>query len=1343
MKWGKSMDERISLLQAGHQELVLDGETIRIGSLIGAGALCLAYDAVRLEVVRTGSEERTVYHRIVLKEFYPEKNVSEEQTERFLSSYSNAARLGGEERTAAFVSVPFKCVSDNGKLYLMYAYDPGKTAEAVFNDHDTINYTLYDLFSLLYQAAESVARLHDYDEKMQAHGSLHLDLTPSNLLMMEEEKVKLFDMDSFVPVGAVRDGTYQIACSDGYMAPEQALQWRTRIGPWTDVFAIGSIAYRYLFHRGLDYAWQDADGSYQIDGERIRELLEEHCYENELEQAALSLCESFPDNAVRLLKEFLRKTLAYHYKKRYRNLREVQAVLKQLMGYASCRTLYIPEHFQENQTPVFGLEAVYKELEQAFCQRRGNAPVFISGPGGCGKSTLAKEFAKRHLSEYQTIAEVYTDSFDQALMQIEIANDDPLAMRTYTADPERYLHHRAEKISRLFSKKRLLLIVHDYDQRQLKYLDILMKTKADILVTSRCEWSDSGYREVKMKPDMLSLPAAEKLFLYHYQAELNSEEREDLKKLLSYVDYHPLTIELLARQMSFFEGEEMRPKQMLDRLCKNGIGGDGETFVYGKDSRNYQEKAVWDHLESFFKSAVDHAQLNEEELDVLRVMILFGRNEVSAEEVGKWTGDYADKKVILEQLKKRGWLCKYKTKYRMLYPMAEVLQKHSAAMPDTENSAAFINTFYEKKLEDCQTFAQREHLLEIAHTLWKRICLCAGKEEVYCNLLEECASRLAAGKRAQEAVEIGLKLTALTTNTPEEAASEMRCGSLYYECEDYSNALIHYERAYEIWSAQTDRTEDIGMVCSWIGRTLLKLGNAAEARGYFLKEKSIWGEQKPSARFYDLLGRNSVFLGETEDAAVYYEKALQIRKSRESSAESPGLFPEIDFTNPLASREEVLKFGAKLTDSLAEDPLDESDRIIAEYSMLSRLEHELGNRKKALKYAKESLDLQLEWLGEEHLYLADSFRWIAQLYREGGRKREAQQYEGRAFAILKTVLGTEAEETKDCEAALQMLESESLFSGLKRTVKSTAGKYKVVLSAAVPALCLILLSYGVWYHALTGGQNPASIWWELELQKINSHIGRDILGLIVMLAAAAAVPNIWKKWIPRWQLVTAAAVFGLSWMDMGITASGVAALFWWQMIQRVCRDANMWVLYIPYGFVGLLALIPTALGSGMGEAAVILGVQLILEAGYRRPAISFRIWKYTAIAVSLIFAAACIDTGAAAPRMMLYAVLYICLLYGICKAAKYAKGRNEMQAARIVFWYLAIELVRAAAEGKLNALPLRGAYGETSLIFWLILGILCSLCRRKQNQNKINLLYETEKIEKQREELYRYMNSVY
>jgi predicted Ser/Thr protein kinase len=232
----------------------------------GHGVVFLAFDPL-------------LRRRVALKVPRPEMLVTPEMRRRFEREAEAAARLDHPNL------VPVHEVGEAGPLcYLVTAYCSGPNLAAWLRQRVT-PLPPVDVARLLLQLAEGVAYMH-------AHGVLHRDIKPGNILLeFAESKLPITDLRAttgpcqeseitnlqaaiprltdFGLAKLAEDVTKQTRTGTvlgtlAYMAPEQANGRAALIGPPTDVYALGAVLYECLTGRPAFQGTTEADTLRQL-----------------------------------------------------------------------------------------------------------------------------------------------------------------------------------------------------------------------------------------------------------------------------------------------------------------------------------------------------------------------------------------------------------------------------------------------------------------------------------------------------------------------------------------------------------------------------------------------------------------------------------------------------------------------------------------------------------------------------------------------------------------------------------------------------------------------------------------------------------------------------------------------------------------------------------------------------------------------------------------------------------------------------------------------------------------------------------------------------------------------
>lgn len=680
-------DKSINCIEIGNKTILLDEKD----NWVGRGGTCLVYRAEIQGIDRNG---QPLNKKVILKEFYPilsdekaeyikrdksgrivisngVRNSQEyiEKRKRFETSYDRFVFFSSQDYTNNYVVRTIEKIdvgNENGdsSLYIIMDYDKAEGFDTFIASLPS----LYSFFSMMKKAAEAVSRFHKI-------GYLHLDLTPSNLLLFSEHTyVKVMDADSIVEKKEVED--IMLSYSDGYTAPEvlERDMWTLReYGEQADVFSLGAIIYRFVMGKRLEYVTEEVT----IDRNKAREYLEKFEYEEELENI-LSRREHCSRYVIKMIKEIIRNSIALNVDFRYENLDEMICRIEEVIQLIEPKQQYILENYHPNRCIVYGRKNKIKEIERKFNEQGeyGNSRIVcIKGIGGIGKSTLAKAYAMAHEDEYNTIVEIWASSARGAIFNTKIINENISDSAEYKRSEE-YYQSKKELLSKLMHKEKnkVLYIIHDYNEDNDNTYNDWKELGCDIILTSWNEWS---CKTVYLRTDDLSVNnasnAAVEMFEYYYKEnarDTNSdnwlkrldkiivEEKTDIQNLVCMLGYHPLAIKLLAKQMSYLSGKIERPSEKVREIELYGIEKEGIKFKFDSDKEGAgRTGTIREHLDLIFKIALTSDGLEQNEKTALRFMTIVPSNTgISVSRFSAWT-EMGDRGIYaLESLKRKGWL---------------------------------------------------------------------------------------------------------------------------------------------------------------------------------------------------------------------------------------------------------------------------------------------------------------------------------------------------------------------------------------------------------------------------------------------------------------------------------------------------------------------------------------------------------------------------------------------------------------------------------------------------------------------------------------------------------------
>lgn len=602
-----------------------------IAEEIGRGGSCIVYNGFYRD--RIGER-----HLVKIKECYPyrleiERDAGENLTpdlsckqtflaekQKFLEAYRKNTAL---KTTLGLV---------NSTANATNIYEYHNTCYVVMTEIEGRDYrseadeNLQSLFLHLRTLVRIVKKNHDC-------GMLHLDIKPENVLLIPEtkEQMVLFDFDSMVRKEKIQTqpNSWTFSVSDGYAAPELVRGKCSKICEATDVYAIGAIAFYKLFGRTPNAMDSAVGAIYDFSGMKWKDA-------------------RYQPVLFRLMQEFFHRTLAATVRRRYASVDEVLEILEKLIRESDVERVFLYHGFAYNTANFVGRENELRQIETIFSS--GQQVLFLSGMGGIGKTELAKRYAYLYGEEYRTIVFVpYQESIVQTVCgeDIHIHNVHREQSEEGLETEEEYFERKL-KILKEQTTKDNLIILDNFDVEEDEDLERFLECPCRFLITTREDFRDYDFCQIDVQ-QMEDINDVEALFAVYNPRSYEEEERGQIREILKLVEYHTMTVELIAKYLR--EAEE-EPYVLLEKMRMiEGITGTEEVSVKHRKDRKMQNQKVQEHLQALF----DLSGFSNVQLELMQSLSLLGYVRIARETFLSYV-PFAGAKEALDKLIRLGWV---------------------------------------------------------------------------------------------------------------------------------------------------------------------------------------------------------------------------------------------------------------------------------------------------------------------------------------------------------------------------------------------------------------------------------------------------------------------------------------------------------------------------------------------------------------------------------------------------------------------------------------------------------------------------------------------------------------
>lgn len=220
---------------------VLDGRYL-LGRVLGAGGFGVTYLGWDLnlgmklaikEYFPSGFGARDLDRSTVIPSTSQGREMFDRGLSRFLEEGQALAKFQGHPGIASVMNY----FPQNGTAYLVMKYEDGITLHEFLRQSGG---------RIDYQRAMSIAMpVMDALRAVHGQGILHRDISPDNIYINCGGQVKILDFGSAKHDLANQNKSTQLTLKRGY-SPEEQYRSSGKVGPWTDVYAMGATIYQAI-----------------------------------------------------------------------------------------------------------------------------------------------------------------------------------------------------------------------------------------------------------------------------------------------------------------------------------------------------------------------------------------------------------------------------------------------------------------------------------------------------------------------------------------------------------------------------------------------------------------------------------------------------------------------------------------------------------------------------------------------------------------------------------------------------------------------------------------------------------------------------------------------------------------------------------------------------------------------------------------------------------------------------------------------------------------------------------------------------------------------------------------
>ena len=614
---------------------------------------------------------------------------------------------------------------------------------------------------------------------------------------------------------------------------------------------------------------------------------------------------------------------------------------------SKCENILYPQYITDRPFDITrGFVGREERIQEIIKNIFSNKSTLISGMGGIGKTEIAKvvlhiiENTEVNVSGITDIAWINYDNADIKYCIITAFSD--------LYNMPNNIDKAWMEVLRIISEKRekLLLVIDnvesDMDENLLKLSDLQCR----ILVTGRVEFL-SSLKVISI--DELDEKSAVSLFCKYYTKNMDLYE---IKKILSLVEYHTVSIELLAK---IANNEELTLTEFHQKLVENGFRFSNEETAAGH-KRLRKERRIIEQLSHLFYLF----NLTEMMQNLLIKISVIPSLPFNFGEAQLWFGENNHKRI--NKLVELGWLQKNEMNRKRTYAMHSVVAaaiREQAKDKLYEKCRDFIVVITkELKYEQDENGSEKKHLI---HFSWSISDLLNDhfSDEVDADFLYRLACVYFAVANYKQALTYLFWAIRIYkhTNCSELKMSTVynQIGLTYQEMKQYQYSITQYNVCKRIIFSHPEGISYKAALLNNIGLSLMHLNNPKAItileEAYKCSTELYGQEHSESIKIYFNYGNCLRTYGYFKKAYVIYMYVCDVEKKK--------------FPNSL--------------------------RLATSYNCMGDLLYECGDYENAKYYLKCAKKIRVEKLGEEHPQTCDVINTLALIDLDNGDTCDARK----------------------------------------------------------------------------------------------------------------------------------------------------------------------------------------------------------------------------------------------------------------------------------------------------------------------------------------------------------------